>query len=187
MTDKKRRLRMERRSTSKTILLVLFVASLISLGYAQQPMKVGVVNATEVLTKSQEGKRVTAQLEAKNKTLQEDLARLDDKIRDLETRLNTQRLTLSQEALSNLMSDLDKQRTERARFVEDSRRELNDLQLRLFNRLQTELRPIIAEIGKEKNMDIIFDIEGGGIIYFNPAVDLTPEVIQKYDASKGSK
>lgn len=178
---------MERRSTSKKILIVLFVAGLVSLGYAQQPMKIGVVNSQEVLEKSAEGKRVTSQLEVKNKTLQEDLARLDNKIRDLETRLNTQRLTLSQEALGNLMADLDRQRTERTRFVEDSRRELNDLQMRLFNRLQTELRPIIAEIGKEKNLDVIFDIGGSGIIYFNPAVDLTQEVIQRYDASKGTE
>ena len=178
---------MERRSSIKKILLVLCVAGLVSSGYAQQPMKIGVVNSQVVLEKSQEGKRVTSQLEAKNKTLQEDLARLDDKNRDLETRLITQRLTLSQEALSNLMADLDKQRTERTRFVEDSRRELNDLQLRLFNRLQNELRPIITEIGKEKNLDLIFDIGGSGIIYFNPSVELTEEVIQKYDASKGSE
>jgi outer membrane protein len=178
---------MEKRNTSKKILLVLFVAGLVSLGYAQQPMKFGVVNSQEVLEKSQEGKRVTAQLEAKNKTLQEDLARMDDRIRDLETRLNTQRLTLSQEALTNLMADLDKQRTDRTRFVEDSRRELNDLQVRLFNRLQTELRPIITEVGKEKNLDMIFDIGGSGIIYFNPAVDLTQDIIVKYDASKTSE
>ena len=178
---------MERRSTSKKILLVVFVAGLVSLGYAQQPMKFGVVNSQEVLEKSQEGKRVTTQLEAKNKTLQEDLARIDDRIRDLETRLNTQRLTLSQEALTNLMADLEKQRTERTRFVEDSRRELNDLQMRLFQRLQLELRPIITEVGKEKNLDMIFDIGGSGIIYFNPVVDLTQEIIQKYDASKTSE
>lgn len=178
---------MEWRSASKKILLVLFIAGLVSLGYAQQPMKVGVVDSTQVLEKSKEGKRVTAQIEAKNKTLQEDLVRLDDKIRDLETRLNTQRLTLSQEALGNLMADLDKQRTARTRFVEDSRRELNDLTQRLFAKLQSELRPIIADVGKGKNLDIIFDVGGSGIIYFNPAVDITPEVIQKYDISKGSE
>ena len=178
---------MEKRNISKKILLVLFVAGLVSLGYAQQPMKFGVVNSQEVLEKSQEGKRVTAQLEAKNKTLQEDLARMDDRIRDLETRLNTQRLTLSQEALTNLMADLDKLRTDRTRFVEDSRRELNDLQVRLFNRLQAELRPIITEVGKEKNLDMIFDVGGSGIIYFNPAVDLTQDIIVKYDGSKNSE
>ena len=178
---------MERRNISKKILLVLFVAGLVSLGYAQQPMKFGAVNSQEVLEKSQEGKRVTAQLEAKNKTLQEDLARMDDRIRDLEARLNTQRLTLSQEALTNLMADLDKLRTDRTRFVEDSRRELNDLQVRLFNKLQTELRPIITEVGKEKNLDMIFDVGGSGIIYFNPAVDLTQDIIVKYDGSKNSE
>jgi Skp family chaperone for outer membrane proteins len=85
------------------------------------------------------------------------------------------------------MADLDKQRTDRTRFVEDSRRELNDLQMRLFNRLQTELRPIITEVGKEKNLDLIFDVGGSGIIYFNPAVDMTQDIIIKYDASKTSE
>jgi Skp family chaperone for outer membrane proteins len=177
---------MVRRSTSKAILLILFVAGIVSMSYAQQPMKIGVVDSQVVLEKSQEGKRVTAQIESKNKSLQEDLVRLDDRIRELETKLNTQRLTLTQEAANNLLSDIDKRRTERARFVEDSRRELNDLTQRLFNRLQSELRPIIADIGKEKNLDLIFDVTSSGIIYFNPAVDLTQEVIQKYDASKGS-
>jgi Skp family chaperone for outer membrane proteins len=175
---------MIRRSTSKIILLILCAAGLVSLGYAQQPMKVGVVNSMDVLAKSQEGKKVTAQIEAKNKTLQEDLARLDEKIRELETKLNTQSLTLSQEAANNLMSDLDKRRTERTRFVEDSRREMSDLQARLFQKLQNELRPIIEQIGKEQNLDLIFDVGNSGIIYFSPAVDLTAEVIKKYDASK---
>ena len=178
---------MVRRRTIKSILLILFIAGVASLSYAQQPMKIGIVDSQQVLEKSQEGKRVTTQIEAKNRSLQEELARLDDKIRENETKLNTQRLTLSQEALNNLISDTERKRTERARFVEDSRRELNDLTQRLFQRLQNELRPIIEQIGKEKNLDVIYDIGSSGIIYYNPAIDLTQEVIQKYDASKSSQ
>jgi outer membrane protein len=175
---------MARRSASKVLLLILCAVGLISISYAQQPMKVGVVNSQDVLMKSQEGKKVTSQIEAKNKTVQDDLARIDERIRELETKLNTQSLTLSQEALNNLMSDLDKRRTERTRFVEDSRREMSDLQARLFQRLQNELRPIIEQLGKEMNLDLIFDVGNSGIIYFSPAVDLTAEVIKRYDASK---
>jgi outer membrane protein len=178
---------MARRSASKAVLLIFCMAGLISIGYAQQPMKVGVVNSLDVLAKSQEGKKVTAQIEAKNKTLQEDLARIDEKIRELETKLNTQSLTLSQEAANNLMSDLTKKRTERQRFVEDSQREMTDLQGRLFDKVRNELRPIIEQVGKEKNLDLIFDVGNSGIIYFNPAVDVTAEVIQRYDASKTNK
>jgi Skp family chaperone for outer membrane proteins len=55
---------------------------------------------------------------------------------------------------------------------------------RLFARLQNEVRPIIAQLGKEKNLEIIFDLNNSGAIYFNPTIDLTAEVIVRYDASK---
>jgi Skp family chaperone for outer membrane proteins len=178
---------MKRRRTSKSILLILFITAAVSVSFAQEPMKIGVVNSQLVLEKSQEGKKVTAQIESRNKSLQEDLARLDDKIRELETKLNTQRLTLNQEALNNLVSDIDKQRTDRGRFVEDSRREMAELTDRLFRRIQNELIPIIQQIGQEKNLDVVYDLGSSGIIYWNPAIDLTEEVIKKYDASKTAK
>jgi len=93
-------------------------------------------------------------------------------------------LTLTNEALLQISSDLDKKQTERKRFAEDSVKELQDLQMRLFNKVQSELLPIIEQIGKEKKLDIIFDLANSGAIYFNPAVDLTQEVIKRYDASK---
>ncbi|MCK4263819.1 MAG: OmpH family outer membrane protein, partial [Candidatus Aminicenantes bacterium] len=90
------------------------------MGYAQQTTKIGVVNANEVLEKSAEGKRVIAQLEDKNKKNQNDIAKLDDEIRNLQTKLNTQRLTLTQEAMMNLNSDIERKQTQRKRFAEDS-------------------------------------------------------------------
>jgi Skp family chaperone for outer membrane proteins len=47
--------------------------------------------------------------------------------------------------------------------------------------------PIIEQVGKEKNLDIILDLARSGAIYFNPTIDLTQEVITKYDASKASR
>ena len=46
--------------------------------------------------------------------------------------------------------------------------------------------PIIEQIGKEMNLEIIFDLAAarGGVIYVNPMVDLTAELIKRYDASK---
>jgi Skp family chaperone for outer membrane proteins len=58
---------------------------------------------------------------------------------------------------------------------------------RLFQRVQTELLPIIEQVGNDKNLDIILDLARSGAIYFNPTIDLTQEVITKYDASKASR
>jgi len=175
------------RSTKKGIVLTLFVAVLISAGFAQQTLQIAVVNSQEVLEKSTEGKKVMAQLQSKDSKAQADIAKLDEDIRVLETRLNTQRLTLTQESMIQMQADLERKRTERTRFAEDQVREMNDLTQRLFNKIQSELLPIIEAVGKERNLDLIFDLARSGAIYFNPTSDLTAEIILKYDASKASK
>ena len=178
---------MRKKRTCKSLALVLFITALFSLGFAQQTIKIGVVNSQSVLQKSSEGKKAIARLEDKRNSNQSKLAKMDEEIRQLETKLNTQRLTLTNEAMLQLSSDLEKKRTERKRFSEDSLRELQDLQLRLFNQVQSELLPIIEQLGKEKNLDIILDLTNSGAIYFNPSADLTEEVVKRYDASKAAK
>jgi len=175
------------RSTTNVLLLILFSFVLVSFGFAQQSLKVGVINSQRVLEDSTEGKRVIAQLQDRDKKLQNEIAKVDEEIRKLETKLNTQRLTLSETSLLQLSSDLDRKRTERKRGAEDSLRELQELQLRLFNKVQSELLPIIEQVGKEKGFDLIFDLAKSGAIYFNPAIEITDEIIQRYNTSKAGK
>lgn len=178
---------MLRRSTNIILLVGFFIIILFSMSYAQQTIKIGVVNAQEVLEKSTEGKRIIAQLEDKNMKNQNDIAKLDDEIRNLQTKLNTQRLTLTQEAMMNLNSDIERKQTQRKRFAEDSIREMNELSARLFQKVQNELIPIIQQVGKDMNLDVIFDLSQSGTLYFNPTINLTEEVIKRYDASKAAK
>ena len=178
---------MRRRGSSIVISVLLFMIALFFAGFVQAQGKIGVVNSQEVLEKSAEGKRVMAQIQDRDKKNQDAIAKLDEDIRNLETRINTQRLTLTQEALMNMSSDLEKKRTERKRFAEDSLREMQEFTARLFQRVQNELLPIIEQIGKDKGMDLIFDLARSGAIYFNPLVDMTQDVISRYDASKPAK
>ncbi len=172
------------RSTTKFVILALMIAALASSGLAQQIIQIGVVNSQEVLEKSAEGKRVLAQLQDKDKRNQAEISRRDTEIQQLQTRLNTQRLTLTPEALRNLSQDLTRKQTERNRYFEDAGREMNELADRLFQRIQNELLPIIEQMGKENGLDVIFDLGKSGAIYFSPTIEITQEVIQRYDASK---
>jgi Skp family chaperone for outer membrane proteins len=173
-----------RRSAYKIIVIALFFAAIISLSFAQELSRIGIVNPMQVMEESAEGKSILARLEKKSKENQDKLVKMDDQTRDLETRINTQRLTLTQESLMNMNSDLERLRTDRKRYAEDSYREFTQLRDRLFNKVKTELIPIIEQLGKEKNMVAIFDMTSSGVIYFTPSIDLTEEVIKKYDASK---
>jgi Skp family chaperone for outer membrane proteins len=176
-----------RRSAKKIIVLALFFVAILSTSFAQELSRVGIVNPMQVMEQSAEGKSILARLEKKSKENQDKLVKMDDQTRDLETRINTQRLTLTQESLMNMSSDLERMRTDRKRFAEDSYREFTQLRDRLFNKVKTELIPLIEQLGKERNMVAIFDLTTSGVIYFIPTIDLTEELIKKYDASKSSK
>jgi len=175
------------RSSTKIILLALLFTSLVFTGFAQESGKIGIVNSNEVIQRSTEGKTVMAQLQEKDKSNSSRISSMDEKIRELETKLDTQRLTLTQESILQLTSELERKRTERKRFAEDSLRELQELRYRLFAKVQDEVMPIIEGLGKERNLEIIFDLASSGTVYFNPTVDLTEEVIKRYNASKAAK
>jgi outer membrane protein len=166
-------------------LLLVALAALASLGFAQQ-IKIGVVNSNEVLEKSSEGKKVIAQLQQKDKQNQADIQKLDDDIRTTQTKLNTQRLTLTEEAVTQYSIQLDRLQTDRKRKAEDAVSSFNELQNRLFKKIQDELVPIVEQIGKEKGLDVIFDLFKSGAVWWNPATDITAEVIKRYDASKAT-
>jgi len=166
--------------------LILGLGIFASLGLAQQAAKIGIVNSQDVLEKSAEGKKIIAQLQDRDKQNQAAITKLDTDIQQTQTRINTQRLTLTEDALMQLSTQLDRLQTERKRKAEDAYSTMTEFTNKLFKRLQDDLIPIITQLGKEKGIDMIFDLQKSGAIYVNPLIDLTQEVIKRYDASKAA-
>lgn len=178
---------MPKKLATYLLVLSMMVVAFSLLAEAQQTIKVGVINSQEILEKSIEGKKAISQLEERNRKNQQDLSKLDEQIRQLETKLNTQQLTMTQEAILSLSADLERKRTERQRMAEDANRDMQELQQRLFLKIQSEVMPVIAKLGQEKGIDVMLDLRASGVLYFNPAIDLTDEVIKRYDAGKSVK
>lgn len=146
--------------------------------------KIGVVNSPMVLEKSVEGKRVIGQLQDRDKQYQASIVKADEDIRLLQTKLNQQRLTLTEDAIAQMTADLDRKQTDRKRLAEDAYANMDDLQKRLFKKVTDELGPIIEQLGKEKGLEIIFDLQRAGAAWFSPTIDITADVIKRYDAAK---
>jgi outer membrane protein len=174
------------KKTMPLLALTAFLAAVLASTGLAQTSKIAVINSQDVLEKSVEGKKILARLQERDKKNQADVARLDEEIRQLQTRLSTQRLTLSDEAALQLNSDLDKKKKERDRYAEDAVRDLQELQFRLYTKLQSDLLPLIGQLGKEKGYEIILDLGKSGAVFFSPAIDVTAEVIKRYDASKAT-
>ncbi len=173
-----------RKKTGNIILFIFVLVAFVSQGTAQQLFKVAVVNSQKTLQASKEGQKAIALLQEKEQKINSELANLDKKIQDLDTKLKTQRLVMTFEAQEQLSFDLDNLRTERKRFAEDSLKEWQRLQFRLFDKIRKEVNPIIENVAKEKGFSLVLDLASDSVVYFSLSVDVTDEVIKRYDASK---
>lgn len=153
---------------------------------AQEASKLGMVNSQEILNKSVEGQRALGQIQAADKKYTESITRLDDQIKQLQNRLSAQRLTLTAEAAARIQADIQKAQTERQRTAEDASRAMRELQVATSRQLQAQLLPIIEQLRKDKGLDVILDLGKSGAVFVSPSLDLTAEVIRRYDALKAA-
>jgi outer membrane protein len=177
------------RHHARRILIAALVAAagLSGLALAQDTgSKIGVLNSQEVLEKSVEGKKALAQLQAADKKYTDQIAQLDDQIKQLQNRLQAQRMTLTAEAAAGIQADIQKKQTDRQRAAEDATQSMQQLQASMLSQIQSDLMPLIEQLRKDKGLDLIFDVTKGGTVFFSPAIDLTPEIVTRYNAAKAA-
>lgn len=170
-------------------LVVLCVLAVAGATYAQQATtKVAVINSQKAFQTSVEGKKAMGQLQDLDTRIKSNLQKMDDAIRLLENRMNTGRLTMTNEALLALQADIDKKTTERKRYEEDQSRDAQALSQTLLQKIQTEMIAVIEALAKERGYDLILDAGSpqSGIVTASPTIDVTDEVVKRYDATKAA-
>lgn len=165
------------------ISLLLWIASP-SRAQPQQTVNIAVFDFQKTVQESIPGKNAIQQINAKERAIVAELDKIDRQILSFETKLNTQRLTLTTEAQQKLSLDIEDLQIKRKRYQEDSAREYQELQLRLMKRLRSEVLAVIQDLAKEKAFSLVLDVNSGGVAYFSEQFDITQDVIQYYNASK---
>jgi outer membrane protein len=166
--------------------IILFLLVVAGATYAQQVTKIAVVNSQKAFETCAEGKKALAQLQDKDTKIKTDLQKMDDAIRLLENRMNTGRLTMTSDALMGLQADIDRQTTARKRYEEDATRDAQQLSANLIQKIRTEMIAIIEALAKEKGYELVLDTATSGVVTASPTIDITDEVVKRYDASRAA-
>lgn len=166
--------------------VVLFVLAVAAAGYAQQASKIAVINSQQAFETSVEGKRALAQMQDRENKIKTDIQKLDDDIRLLENRLTTGRLTMTNEALMGIQSDIEKKTTQRKRYEEDATREGQQFANSIIQKIRNEMVAIIEALAKERGYDLVLDVVTSGVVTSSATIDITAEVVRRYDQSKAA-
>ncbi len=157
-------------------------------GWAQAAPKYAAINLQRTLEESGKGKAILGQLRAKEQSLLGELEKSDKQIAALEMRIKTQSLTMTVDALQRLEAELSTSRTQRKRAEEDAGKEFQRFQFSLVSKMQEEVFSLISDYAKEKEIAMVFNLSAqNSVVYCQPAIDITAEIIKRYDAVQGAK
>ncbi len=143
--------------------------------------KIAFINIQAIASQSSEGKASSGKVKA----LQDKkLAELNAKNKQLETAQGKVNQTvLSEEARAAAQRDVDRLNVEIQRFQQDADAELQELQQQLQVEFQRKLIPIMQQLVAEKGLQILLSQADAGIVWADSGVDLTAEVIKRFDAA----
>jgi outer membrane protein len=143
--------------------------------------KVAFINIQAIASQSSEGRTSSARVKA----LQDKkLAEITAKNKQLEAAQGkVNQSVLSDEVRATAQKDVDKLNVEIQRMQQDADAELQELQQQLQMEFQRKLIPVVQQLVSEKGLHLLLSQADAGIIWADAGVDLTAEVIKRFDAA----
>ena len=145
--------------------------------------KIAFMDIQRVAAESAEGKAATAKVSAlRDKKLQE----LQAKNKQLEAaQQKANQAMLTESARAQAAKEGERLNVEIQRMQQDADAELQELQQDLQLDFQKKLTPVIQQVAQERGLELLLSRADAGIIWADSGLDLTAEVIKRFDAATG--
>jgi outer membrane protein len=145
--------------------------------------KIGVIEVQRIVQESAIGKESLARVQKLQQTKQEDLTRRQKELRDLETKIQEQGKSLSEDAMEKLQKEYQAKAVELKRFQDDAQKELEESQRKELGDLEKRIMPVINEVAREQGYQLVFNKFNSGLLFADDkSVDLTEAVITKFNS-----
>ncbi|MEJ5360386.1 MAG: OmpH family outer membrane protein [Desulfobacterales bacterium] len=153
--------------------------------FAADGAKIAVINLQTVLETSTIGKAAQDKLKAQRDKLEADLKQKGTELQELEKRLQREAMVMSKEAREEKERELRIKASDFQALQKKYRSDLQDLERELMGELQKEISALVNEIGKKEGYTLI--VSSIGVLYHQPAVDITQRLVQELNARGGKK
>jgi outer membrane protein len=146
-------------------------------------VKYGFVNVQRIANESAEGKAATTQVQALNNKKVEELNAKNKQLQGAQQKLEAGGNVMSANAQAQLAKEIERLQVDIQRFTEDAQQEVAQLQQQLQEEFQRKLTPVLAQVASERQLHMLFSVVDSGLVWGDPALDLTPEIIKRFDAA----
>jgi outer membrane protein len=177
----------------KPIVVTLLASALAAAAAAQTPAptaapaapasaaRIGVLNVDRLVQESALGKEAFGRIKKIADLKKEDSDKLQKELREIEQKLQAQGQSLAEDRREALQKQYQEKAIAYKRFQDDANRELEQAQKKELAQLEQRVFPVINQVGKERGFTLIFNRMQSGLVYADETVDITDEVIRRFN------
>jgi len=161
-------------------LVLLLVALAWEPSWAQERMKLGVIDVRRVVAESAAGKRAGERLQAQVKKAEADTLRERQELERLRNDLDKKGPLLKEEERRNLESDFQRRSVTLQRTMGDLQQELQMKEREMMQDILKDLEGVVSDLGKAEKFTLILD--RSQILFSDQGTDITTRVIETFNS-----
>lgn len=161
--------------------LAVGIVSAKSEAHAAEPM-IGYVNLQRAIMEVDEGKRAKSALRKTYEKKQQELSKREQELKAMKDALDKEAAGKNDADTRRRQVEFQSKYLELQQVFMKESQELQALQEKEVAAIQEKMRKIITEIGKGGGYTLILEIQENRLLFAKPHLDVTNEVIRKYNA-----
>ena len=147
-----------------------------------QGTKIGVVDAETVVQKSVKGQAFFEEVKKFNQGKADEIDTLIKTFNEKQKDAQAKAASMSEDKRQEVGLELQRMQTDIKRKREDAERESKLKVNGGLDAIQKELMPLVRQVALEKGLDLVINYgQQTGIVFFSEKIDITSDVIAKYD------
>ena len=161
-------------------LVLLLVVLSWAPSWAQERMKLGVIDVRRVVSESAAGKRAGERLQAQVKKAEADTLRERQELERLRNDLDKKGPLLKEEERRNLETDFQRRSVALQRTMGDLQQEIQIKEREMMQDILKDLEGVVNDLGKAEKFTLILD--RSQILFSDQGTDITTRVIETFNS-----
>jgi outer membrane protein len=147
------------------------------------PTKVGIINIQQAIVATRDGQKAAADLQSRFTPKKQELDKKQADIQGLQEQLKRGSNTMSEEARSKLIRDIDEKTKRLGRDTEDAQTEFDQEQGKVMQEIGGKMMSVLDKYAKENAFAVILDVSAQTtpVLWAANGIDITKEIIDLYD------
>ncbi len=166
----------------RTVWVTVFVTLFFCVSAYGAETRIGIIDFQKVLKESKGGKAAKAEIENKGKGMEKKLKNEGEQLEKLKKKLEAEAMVMSKEVREEKARDFRIKFDDFKALQKKYAGEIRDFETEIIKKVQKDIFSIVEDIGKSGNFQII--LEKGAVLYYPDALDITDELIKRYDAKR---